>query len=94
MGVPARATEAVLAWLCHPAGRCAVASGPHSGHRTPLRLCAMQFKGLGSSANILQGDIVACGPSIIHLVDQVRFCMLACWMAGGGPALVLPTPGP
>lgn len=31
----------------------------------------LQLLGIGSNANILQGDIVACGPSIIHIVDQV-----------------------
>ncbi|KAL4440660.1 hypothetical protein ABPG77_000369 [Micractinium sp. CCAP 211/92] len=40
----------------------------------PLQITAQgptQLQGIGTSANILQGDIVACGPSIIHIIDQV-----------------------
>ncbi|PRW55961.1 barwin-like endoglucanase [Chlorella sorokiniana] len=29
------------------------------------------LQGIGSSARILQGDLAACGPSVIHVVDQV-----------------------
>lgn len=31
----------------------------------------LQLQGIGSSAKILQGDIVACGPAIIHIADSV-----------------------
>lgn len=34
--------------------------------------CASQLVGIGSNAAILQSNIVACGPSIIHIVDTVR----------------------
>ncbi|KAL3153698.1 Expansin-B5 [Trebouxia sp. C0010 RCD-2024] len=30
----------------------------------------VQLKGIGNSANILQGDIPACGPSVIHITDS------------------------
>lgn len=29
------------------------------------------LRGIGSSTNILQGDLLACGPSVVHIVDQV-----------------------
>lgn len=38
----------------------------------------MQLQGIGTSASILQGDIVACGPSIIHVIDQASGCWRAC----------------
>lgn len=33
-------------------------------------ICFLQLKGIGNSVNILQGDIPACGPSIIHITDN------------------------
>ena len=30
-----------------------------------------QLQGIGNAANILQSDIAACGPSIIHIIDQI-----------------------
>lgn len=33
-----------------------------------------QLQGIGSSARILQGDIAACGPAVIHVIDQARSC--------------------
>jgi len=29
------------------------------------------LQGIGSNATILQKDIAACGPSIIHIIDQI-----------------------
>lgn len=29
------------------------------------------IRGVGSSANVLQADLLACGPSVIHIIDQV-----------------------
>lgn len=29
------------------------------------------LQGIGNSANILQADIAACGPSVVHVIDQV-----------------------
>lgn len=31
----------------------------------------MQLEGIGSSARILQPDVAACGPSVVHIIDQV-----------------------
>lgn len=30
-----------------------------------------QLQGIGDQAYILQSDIAACGPSVIHIVDQI-----------------------
>ena len=30
-----------------------------------------QLQGIGNSANILQADIAACGPSVVHIIDQI-----------------------
>lgn len=35
-----------------------------------MMFCFLQLKGIGNSVNILQGDIPACGPSIIHITDN------------------------
>lgn len=40
----------------------------------PLTIQALgqgQLQGIGSSATILQADISACGPSVIHIIDQI-----------------------
>lgn len=37
----------------------------------------LQLQGIGSSTSILQGDIVACGPAVVHIVDQVGLCVRA-----------------
>ena len=38
----------------------------------------VQLQGIGSSARILQGDLAACGPSVIHVIDQARRCGAIC----------------
>jgi hypothetical protein len=30
-----------------------------------------QLQGIGNGANILQADIAACGPSVVHIIDQI-----------------------
>ncbi len=30
-----------------------------------------QLQGIGNEANILQADIAACGPSVVHIIDQI-----------------------
>lgn len=30
-----------------------------------------QLQGIGNGANILQADIAACGPSVVHITDQI-----------------------
>ena len=30
-----------------------------------------QVRGIGNEANILQADIAACGPSVVHMIDQI-----------------------
>ena len=30
----------------------------------------LQLRGIGNSVNILQGDIPACGPSVVHITDN------------------------
>lgn len=43
---------------------------PQGAHLPDLPLGA-QLRGIGSNATILQGDIVSCGPSVIHVIDAV-----------------------
>jgi putative component of membrane protein insertase Oxa1/YidC/SpoIIIJ protein YidD len=43
----------------------------HCRHRpSASSVAAVQLQGIGVSANILQADIVACGPSLVHVIDQ------------------------
>jgi hypothetical protein len=30
-----------------------------------------QLQGIGNSAAVLQADVAACGPSVIHIIDQI-----------------------
>lgn len=43
----------------------------HAAHLLTKCLCPLQVQGVGSYADILQGDIPACGPSFIHIIDHV-----------------------
>lgn len=69
---------------CPPAGSAALlcAASVHLAAAPPPSLPLMltqpppprfprQLQGIGTSANILQRDIVSCGPSVVHVVDQV-----------------------
>jgi hypothetical protein len=34
-------------------------------------LGSTQLEGIGDDATILQADIAACGPSVVHIIDQI-----------------------
>ena len=46
----------------------------------------MQLKGIGTSANILAPNLAACGPSVVHIIDQVRSVMVWTNAETGCPA--------
>ncbi|KDD72872.1 hypothetical protein H632_c2791p0 [Helicosporidium sp. ATCC 50920] len=41
-------------------------------NKIPIRVEAGEvLRGVGSSAKVLQGNLLACGPAVVHVIDQV-----------------------
>ncbi len=88
--LPARLTAGNLQW---PQGWHCLGERPFDRQplsatepRTAPPLPAPQLQGIGTSSSILQGDIVACGPSIIHVIDQASWCRRSTNDCRAGPS--------
>jgi len=46
----------------------------------------LQLKGIGNSVNILQADIPACGPSVVHITDGALLPLLFAAAPSSAPA--------
>ena len=63
--------EEALRHPLHAASSSGGGSHPHACRPAAIHPSTLQLQGIGSSARILQGDLAACGPLVVHIIDQV-----------------------